>query len=102
MSAEVADVLRDALALIEDERNWCNDEEGGAKYDQDSGQQTSWCSVRAISAVGDFGTSLTACDALKRALGVTSVSAWNDSPERTHAEVVAAFKDAIVAEEWSE
>lgn len=40
-----------------------------------------------------------ALDALRDAIGGTdTVIAWNDAPERTHAEVLAAFDKAIAAE----
>ena len=39
---------------------------------------------------------------LKRIIGSHEIVPWNDAPERTHAEVMAAFDRAIAAEQAKE
>lgn len=65
---------------------------------QDAGA-TSWDPVGALSAVlGRRGPYLECSALLKRANGLSSstdLGEWNDAPERTQAQVVAAFSRAI-------
>mgnify|MGYP001586841134 CR=1 FL=1 len=64
------------------------------------------CSVTAIDGLtGDFDLTKEACRAICASLGVPvnvsevlDVIRWNDAPERTQAEVVAAFRKAAQAE----
>jgi hypothetical protein len=95
MSQAVAQVLRDALGLVEKEgwtKGTLRDAQGqrcmtGAVYDG-----VSW-------AFDGLDLEWEALDALIRVIGDKSVSHWNDAPERTLDEVLAAFKTAIIAEE---
>ena len=86
----VRDVLVAARKLIEKPKDWAK--AGRAQY---HGPR---CAGYAIDfARGeDLGTD--AFDAFKRVIGVKSIRQvikWNDAPERTHAEVIAAFDKAI-------
>jgi hypothetical protein len=100
VSAEVADVLREALALIEDEKDWC---QGRGQIDRPDGTKQS-CALNALSRLVTGMLNYTIFDsavsALRGQMGGEQVYDFNDA--HTHAEVVAAFKAAIVAEEWSE
>jgi hypothetical protein len=55
-----------------------------------------WCSYGAIAfAVGDGVGIASACAELRSAIGHGDIVPWNDAPERTQAEVLAAFDRAI-------
>lgn len=63
-----------------------------------------FCSIGAIRRVtASFAEELAARDVLSEiveAIGMYGLAEWNDAPERTHAEVLAAFDKAIsLAEE---
>lgn len=82
------EVLEKALALIEDEKDWCGDGWGGAT--------DRFCALRAIFTVEgeDFGrlAGSTARIAVER-LARTYLGDWNDN--HSHAEVVELFQKAI-------
>jgi len=88
----VAAKLDEARALIE--RGWtqgdfARDGEGNpARIDR---YAACFCAVGALVAVD---AEPEATPFLRDALGVCSISFWNDAPERTHAEVVEAFRRA--------
>lgn len=109
MSAAVAEVLRKARALIADENAWIRNNlavnhEGAVVLSADS-DACKWCALGAIDKVANFlhSPGFEARDAMIRAAGVDpeddGLGDWNDAPERTHAEVLAAFDRAIEAEE---
>lgn len=87
------DVLIAAKAMIPDEDHWWR---GGADIIR-AGRHCE-CPVTAISRAGR-GTSAqgTAEHAFCDAIGDESIPKWNDAPERTLAEVWAAFDIAIEA-----
>jgi hypothetical protein len=66
---------------------------------------TCWCSVGAICAaegLEGMWSDTRSIKALKKVLGTDDVSEWNDAPERTHDEVLAAFDKAIALAEASD
>lgn len=97
----VADKLREARALIEPEGAWV---QGSYAYTASkraliTGSQEGavcWCAVGAIdkSCQGEPRLWRKAADFLGDAVGC-AIPKWNDAPERTHAEVLAAFDKAI-------
>jgi hypothetical protein len=95
-STAARDVLVAARKLIETPDKWVRDP-------YRNGWGDCHCTVTAIGeAITDIGydvaTEMAAEAAIKRAIGVDkmfSVMVWNDAPERTHAEVLAAFDKAI-------
>lgn len=98
------EILRAARAKIERPECWtkgafARDAVGGECMSSEP-DAVCWCSDGAIGAViattdvHDF----CAFEALSRAIGNLHVAEWNDAPERTHAEVLAAFDAAIAAE----
>jgi hypothetical protein len=46
-------------------------------------------------APGNIPAGVRARERLRAAIGNLSIPGWNDAPERTHAEVLAAFDRAI-------
>lgn len=65
------------------------------------GAACKWCSYGAIITAGQNTGSLEALSALEAVIrdgnNDVAVGPWNDAPERTHAEVLAAFDRAIAA-----
>lgn len=99
------DILCAARARIADPARWtqgacARDDEGEACVSV-STHARSWCAVGAISYEGELayarmgleGSSI-ALQMLRTLIG-DDVMNWNDAPERTHAEVIAAFDQAI-------
>lgn len=95
--SEIAVKLREARALIE--RGWCQ-----RAFIKNTPFGCAYCADGAICATagdgeGEYGPMLAA---LKRATGVPShadIWSWNDTPERTQAEVLEAFDRAIALAE---
>lgn len=88
----LSEILAKARLLIENPANWSHDDArwgtGGVE-----------CSVSAVGRVmwenrreAPYGDPLWP---LGEAIGDASIVEWNDAPERTHAEVLAAFDRAI-------
>ena len=83
----VADVLHRAADLIE-RRGW---RQGAARMSN----RHCYCALDALEAVcSDRPGQVAAFSVLIDTLGVSSLTGWNDTPGRTKAEVVAAFRDA--------
>lgn len=86
----VADVLRRARALIDSPEKWCK----GAMRTEDG--------RRCIFGAIDDAAGRLAIDEshlFSRATGIRNIAEWNNAPERTHAEVLAAFDRAIALAE---
>lgn len=103
---KTVEVLRAARKLIEAPWNWtqgsyCRDESGASEH-LDSPEADSFCVIGACRAAAEAsstaGVSHPAEVALKAEMDYCALT-WNDAPERTHAEVLAAFDKAIAAEE---
>lgn len=105
MNTEVVDVLRRARARIEDPAKWY---QGAHRDDSEfSGDDCAVCLDGAvqwaicgypnapIKSHDEGRTYWRTIRRLQRTLEVENVSDWNDAPERTHAEVLAAFDRAI-------
>lgn len=97
---DVADVLRRARALVDTPRKWVG---GGRRY-----QTFENCAATAIgNASGDNGINEKLCamargvfaDAIGALNSIGGIWDWNDAPERTHADVLAAFDAAIALAE---
>ena len=68
----------------------------------DSREACKWCASAAIAAVCPGTLWLYVTRLLRLTPGFpagNSIMRWNDAPDRTHAEVLAAFDAAIAAEE---
>lgn len=98
----VADVLRRAADLIEPEGRWCQ----GAGARDGAGKvvgsftpiATCWCTITAISKVAgrEDNVASDARTVVRKMLNTKYLGDWNDAPERTQAEVVAALRSAAL------
>ena len=66
----------------------------------DSPNATCWCIVGALGKITDYALPDECTDVLREGLPGSLVS-FNDAPERTHAEVLARFDEAIARLEGS-
>jgi hypothetical protein len=95
------DILVAARALIEQPKAWTQGEyardKKGNRVPLTSRQATCWCAMGATgrAQAGNIPAGVRARDRLRAAIGDRSIPGWNDAPERTHAEVLAAFDRAI-------
>lgn len=81
--------LQAARALIA--KGWC---QGGPVKEVNGAECV--CSLRAIQvSTPDFARNHAAYTALCQAISMPTVVGWNDAPERTKDEVLAAFDGAI-------
>jgi hypothetical protein len=101
----VADKLREARALIE--RGWTQKAParsvGGIEVWGGAASAVCWCTFAAVCTSG-HDISFTSCmlNAFRAANDIhadQSITDWNDAPERTQAEVLAAFDKAIALAE---
>jgi hypothetical protein len=113
--ADVADKLREARALIE--KGWtqdyfAKDAKGRPDYYDPSSPLVCYCSLGAISTAvrGYPDADANVCEVreyenfLAKAIGKSGpvgIAEWNDDPDRTQAEVLAAFDKAIELAEQS-
>ena len=90
----VVDCLVAARKRIENSANWGKGNEVFAEDPKNNKDCAQWAIYRVRGI--DHGTYVDgAIRLLKRGAGVTHLVEWNDAPERTHAEVLAAFDKAI-------
>ena len=88
MSDTVRDVLTRAGDLVE--AGWCQ-----GSYSRIVDGQLRCCAIEAICrAVVHTVEATEARELVCRVVGSASLSGWNDAPERTQVEVVAAFRKA--------
>jgi hypothetical protein len=92
-----AGILRLARAKIDTPEKWTQGAPArdmlGSPVDFDTPDATAWCALAAIETnAADYRQ---AREILLRAARAESIINWNDSPSRTHAEVLAAFSRAI-------
>lgn len=94
MSEQTAQILERALAKIDRPEKWGK---GPARN-----RPGCLCVSEALLDACDpfWGPALNALHALPEIAGMP-IPTWNDAPERTHADVVAAFTRAIEAERAS-
>lgn len=96
---EAIRALQDARALVE--KGWtqhvfARDAAGGSVFEQDP-RAVCWCASGALWVVG-VNMFTDARRVFMRANGITEtvgIPEWNDAPERTQADVLAAFDRAI-------
>lgn len=101
------EILRAAKALIDTPEKWtqgkyARDAEGHALDHSKDGfaGAVCYCAVGALwAAAGSFDEA--AVSRVRDAAGTHILHPWNDDPERTHPEVMAAFDRAIAAAEAS-
>jgi hypothetical protein len=97
------EVLIAAKALIDTPEKWCQGaymrDRNGARCCLTAKDAVKWCGLGAIGAVTCSHSEYSeAINLLNRAVPVGHGSpyfAWQDAPGRTHAEVMAAFDEAI-------
>ena len=96
-----SEVLAKAADLIEPEGAWTQNAyargKSGRPVDPENKRYAvCWCAVGAISRIAAAGSApwWTARRPLERVIGQSCLPDWNDTPGRTQAEVVAAFRAA--------
>lgn len=96
----IAEILRAGKARLL-ELGWCQGDEAALYADE----PRKCCAATAIPLMGTdrecFVRTIAACDFLKKTIGLENgqLSAWNDDPERTLEDVLAAYDKAIAAAE---
>ena len=94
-------LLTKARALIADPKHWtqncsARNQQGVAVYSRDD-EAFSYCMMAATHKVATGPGKIVESQLyLRKAINSSSLSAFNDAPERTHAQVLAAFDKAIV------
>lgn len=107
---KISEILKQAKALIADEKNWtqgaaARNEKGQIAYSLDP-DATCWCSFGAVSKTteGDLPANGLAhnqlYDTLEKEFNCTSISEYNDN--HTHTEVMSFWDKAIAAAEKQE
>ena len=102
MNEQLVADLKAAKALIDTPEKWTK---GRLRLRDKYGKVCAMCSIGAIYTAAEelLGPRHDAArDAFRAATGCLpfdSVPEWNDAPERTHAEVMAAFDKAIASAE---
>lgn len=90
------EVLVKARALVE--KGWTKDayarDSSGDRVPYYDFTACQWCMVGAVDAADDIRLRFSAKDILRRVIG-GQISAFNDAPSTTHADVLAAFDRAI-------
>ena len=102
--ATVAEILNKAADLIEPKGAWvkgflAKDEQGRGYKDGMPRNPVCFCAEGAVqAAAGKANLSLErqAFDALRRVLPTDFIHEWNDAPDRTQTEVVAALRAAAI------
>jgi hypothetical protein len=99
--SDVAEKLRAARALIE--RGWTQGApartKGGVPVWGGESSAVCWCVVSAMCRATPDGQTALLSVPLRKTIGLSDngggLTEWNDAPERTQAEVLAAFDRAI-------
>ena len=90
------EVLKAARAKIE--QGWCQGSYARNAMNEKvlyrSVDACRWCAMGAIVSLGGVDW-ITAADVIKQANAIEVIPKWNDAPNRTQAEVLAAFDKAI-------
>jgi hypothetical protein len=93
------EMLTEARSLIK--KGWTQGsfakDVNGNEVDPKSSQAVSWCSLGAMEAACycPRDSRLPILDILRRAAGTCVISDWNDHPNTTKEEILAAFDKAI-------
>ena len=90
MSKEAADILRNAKAKIDTPEKWAH-----SAADFNAGKH---CPATAINTTAFNRHTNDAFELFQQVVG-SKIAAWNDAPDRTHAEVMQAFDKAIALAE---
>ena len=103
---KTSESLAQALSKIES-KGWCQghyaEDERGSDTDPGSDKAVKFCSLGAVLSLSPYHTSMIAIRYyLELATERSSIASWNDEPERTKEEVVAAYKKAITIAEGDE
>jgi hypothetical protein len=89
---DALNILKSARAKIANPEDW-----GKGRRGLDRPRET-YCAAEAIETTSHSAERMRAYRALSCAAGTDidlNITEWNDAPERTHAEVIAAFNLAI-------
>ncbi len=94
-----SEILRGARKKIERPSawargNWARSADGFPVTTNDA-LATAWCTWGALNAACNGGDPTMAAGFLMQVAGARNLEQWSDAPERTHAEVLAAFDRAI-------
>jgi len=94
------DLLRQARELLADPKRWTQGTGARAGDGLATGVHSAnaicWCAWGALVYVHtDLNSLSDSLDLIATIVGESEVSSWNDAPERTHEEVLAAFDRAI-------
>lgn len=88
------EILTEARTLVAREDGWIQN-----NFQKECSGQMCYCSVGAVDKAANSNVDFSSFDRALRFLyevtGAEVLSQWNDKPERTQAEVVAAFDKAI-------
>jgi hypothetical protein len=95
----VADKLREAKALVAKgwtRGDWAKDAQGEPVFEREP-EAVCWCASGALFAASEAGFASAGVlhDVFSQANEIETISVWNDAPERTQSEVLAAFDKAI-------
>lgn len=95
-----AEILIAARAVIGEPKAWIKGMNAraadGIEVDSHDPNAVCFCALGAVNRVTErFGDGHCARDALREAINDFSIDNWNDDPETTHADVLAAFDKAI-------
>jgi hypothetical protein len=99
MNPQLIADLEAARSLIDTPEKWCR---GVLRLYANDGKACAWCMMGAVCHISQgahfYERYPSTVRFLKDAIGCDSVSIWNDAPERTHADILAAFDRAIESE----
>lgn len=94
MNTAVVECLVAARKRIEDPAKWGKGPEVFAEDPENNKDCAEWAIYRTVR--DNFGTDArNAVLMLRKAIGEESIVGWNDTPERTHEDVLAAYDKAI-------
>ena len=96
MNPQLIADLEAARALIDTPEKWHQ----GSFRKYDNGVACRWCALGACYQLTERGDHMRYRDMARALRGVVGmpVHDWNDAPERTHADIMAAFDKAIANE----
>jgi hypothetical protein len=103
MTKTVLEVLEGALEILRDPKRWTKGAFAKDKYGfalNFFDRAVCFCSIGALIKASDRNCAWyypPGLDVLSDAVNIP-VSAWNDAPERTHAEIIQGFEKAIAME----
>jgi len=99
------EILKAAKQVISKPEAWCQGDEARTETDEvvtpDNSLAVKFCMLGSTFKIADSDAGRSARRFLYRTMGDSEVDLvdWNDAPERTHAEVMAKFDEAIALAE---